>query len=88
MGSDVASLLIGRTTTLNGKHRRMLQAKQAWIKYQISECSTSNGDLESIKQRRANETARRLLARGGPHDKAFFKCFDMYLEEALKQYSP
>ena len=31
--SEVADFLIGRTTTLTGKHRRLLQAKQAWIKY-------------------------------------------------------
>ena len=83
--ADVADLLIGKTTTLNGKHRRMLQAQQAWIKYQISETSSN---VESFKQQRTKDTARKLLAQGGPHDKGFFKCFNLYLEEALKQYTP
>ena len=79
--SDVTELLIGRTTNVTGKHRRLLQAKQAWFKYQVSETCTT---ADSFKQRRTKQTAKKLLARGGPHDKEFFKCFHLYLEEALK----
>ena len=79
-------MLIGHTTNLaSSKHRRLLQAQQAWQKYQVSETSTT---ADSFKDRRAKLTALKLLARGGPHDTEFFKCFDLYLESALKQFSP
>ena len=85
--SDVAAdLLIGRTASLTGKHRRMLQTRQAYFKYQLSEMSSNAS--ESYKQHRTKETARKLLAQGGPHDRGFFKCFNLYLEEALKQFVP
>lgn len=84
MDSEVADFLIGRTTNLTGKHRRLLQAKQAWIKYQVSESTTM---ADSFKDRRSKATAKKLLARGGPHDEEFFRCFDLYLIEALNQFS-
>jgi len=58
-GCDVAECLIAGTTTLTGKHRRLLQAKQAFIKYQLAETSSYPG---SFKQQRTKATARKLLA--------------------------
>jgi len=82
--SDFVEVLIGGTTTLTGKHRRLLQTKQAWLKYQVSQSSTT---AETFKQKRTKETASKLLAQGGPHDDEFFKCFTLYLAELLKQYA-
>eukprot|EP00354_Favella_ehrenbergii_P009322 CAMPEP_0170476982 /NCGR_PEP_ID=MMETSP0123-20130129/18329_1 /TAXON_ID=182087 /ORGANISM="Favella ehrenbergii, Strain Fehren 1" /LENGTH=111 /DNA_ID=CAMNT_0010748429 /DNA_START=2288 /DNA_END=2623 /DNA_ORIENTATION=+ len=79
---DLASMLIGRTSTLNGKHRRRLQAEQAWIKYQIAETTST---AASFKKQRAEAAAKKLLAQGGPHDQEFFHCFKIYLSEALLQ---
>ena len=51
----VTDLLIGHTTSLaSSKHRRLLQAQQAWLKYQVSETSTT---ADSFKDRRAKLTA-------------------------------
>lgn len=58
-GNDVAECLIGGTTTLTGKHRRLLQAKQAFLNYQIAETSSITG---SFKQQRTEATAIKLLA--------------------------
>ena len=80
----MADFLVGRTTNLTGKDRILLQAKDAWIKYQISETSTTD---DSLKHKRAKATAKKLWARGGPHDKEFFRNFKTYLLEALKRFS-
>jgi len=32
--------------------------------------------------------AKKLLARGGPHDEEFFKCFNVYLNDTLTQFQP
>ena len=75
--SEASNFLIGQTTNLTSKHRRLLQAQQAWIKYQVSETSTTD---DMFKAQRNKVTAQKLRARGGPHDSEFFKCFDLYLE--------
>lgn len=76
-----------RSVTLNrnGKHRRRIQAKEAWIRHQTKELSTSGA---SLKLQRAKQNAERLATRGGPHDTEFFSCFNQYLEEALNQFVP
>ena len=59
--SDVAAdLLIGRTSNnLNGKHRRMLQTRQAYFKHQLSEMSSNAS--ESFKPR-TTDAERKLYA--------------------------
>ena len=84
VGKDLAEILMGGATTLTSKHRRLLQAKQAWIKYQISETNSDDG---SFKQQRSKAAARKLLAQGGPHDQEFFHCYKIYLSEALAHFN-
>ena len=63
-----------------------MQAKQAWIRHQIKE--TSSSTAESLKMQRVKLNEERLATRGGPHDQEFFRCFVQYLEEALNQFLP
>lgn len=51
---EMAQCLFGRTTNLTGKHRRQILAKQAFIKYQMMETSSTR---DSLKQQRAKEMA-------------------------------
>jgi hypothetical protein len=81
LASEISEFGIGhRTATLNGKHRRAIQTKQAWIKQQVQETSSTT---DSTKMRRNKLTAEKLAARGGPRDQEFFKSFDLYLNETL-----
>ena len=42
----VAHEIIGGAKTLTGKHRRLLQAKKAFINHQIAEMTTAAGRLK------------------------------------------
>ena len=46
----------------------------------------NSGCHDTYKQRRAKLDLERDMKWNGPHDEEFFRCFEQYLDEAIKKF--